>query len=158
MCKSLVPLCKSVSKASDFPGSPDGKESTCIVGNLGSVPGLERFPGEENGYPFQYSCLDIGQRSLVGYSPWGHKESESTEWFSLSQKYVPRVVLPTGDIQLIISHSFPKWLCYVLSYSVISNTCTSWIYRSSIVWWEYPLSFATLDIAWLFDFLKNWWF
>ena len=35
----------------------DGKESTCNAGDLGSIPGLERSPGEENGNPLQYSCL-----------------------------------------------------------------------------------------------------
>ena len=65
-----------------FPGSSDGKESTCIVGDLGSIPGLGSSPGREHGYPLQYSGLENpqGQRSLVGYSPWGHKELEVTEW------------------------------------------------------------------------------
>ena len=40
-----------------FPGGSDGKESTCNVGVLGSIPGLGRSPGEENGCSFQYSCL-----------------------------------------------------------------------------------------------------
>ena len=35
-----------------------GKESTCSVGDLGSIPGLGRPPGEGNGYPLQYSCLE----------------------------------------------------------------------------------------------------
>ena len=41
------------------------------VGVMGSIPGLGRFPGEGNGNPFQYSCLENphGLRSLVGYSP-----------------------------------------------------------------------------------------
>ena len=49
----------------------DGKESACNVGDLGSIPGLERFPGGGHGSPLQYSCLENphGQRSLVGYSP-----------------------------------------------------------------------------------------
>ena len=34
-----------------FPGGSDGEESTCNVGDLGSVPGLRRFPGEENSLP-----------------------------------------------------------------------------------------------------------
>ena len=34
-----------------------GKESTCNAGNVGSIPGLGRCPGEENGNPLQYSCL-----------------------------------------------------------------------------------------------------
>ena len=41
-----------------FPGGSDSKESTCNVGNLGSIPGLGRFPGEGIGYPLQYSCLE----------------------------------------------------------------------------------------------------
>ena len=40
-----------------FPDGSDGKESACNEGNLGSIPGLERSPGEGNGYPLQYSCL-----------------------------------------------------------------------------------------------------
>ena len=40
-----------------FPGGSNGKESTCNAGNLGSIPGLGRSPGEGNGYPLQYFCL-----------------------------------------------------------------------------------------------------
>ena len=60
-----------------FPGGSDGKESACNVGDLGSIPGLGRSPGEGHGNPLQYSCLEnlLGQRSLVSYSPWGCKES-----------------------------------------------------------------------------------
>ena len=54
-----------------FPGDSDGKESTCNVRDLGSVPGLGRSPGGGHGNPLQYSCLENphGQRSLAGYSP-----------------------------------------------------------------------------------------
>ena len=64
-----------------FPGGSDGKESTCNVGNLGSIPGLGRSPEEGHGNPLQHSCLKNpdGQRSLAGYSPWGGKESDTTE-------------------------------------------------------------------------------
>ena len=41
-----------------FPGGSAGKESPCNVGDLGSIPGLGRSPGEGNGYPLQYSCLE----------------------------------------------------------------------------------------------------
>ena len=43
---------------SGFPGSTDGKESTCIGGDLGSIPGLGRSPGKGNGNALQYSCLE----------------------------------------------------------------------------------------------------
>ena len=38
--------------------SSDSKESACNVGDLGSIPWLGRSPGEGNGYPLQYSCLE----------------------------------------------------------------------------------------------------
>ena len=41
-----------------FPGGSAGKESACNVGDLGSIPGLGRSPGEGKGYPFQYSGLE----------------------------------------------------------------------------------------------------
>ena len=41
-----------------FPGGSDGKVSACNAGDLGSVPGLGRFPPEGNGNPLQYSCLE----------------------------------------------------------------------------------------------------
>ena len=64
-----------------LPSGSDGKESACNVEDLGSIPGLGRFPGGQHGNPLQYSCLENshGQRSLVGYSPWGHKGSDMTE-------------------------------------------------------------------------------
>ena len=40
-----------------IPGGSEGKEFTCSVGDLGSVPRLGRSLGEGNGYPLQYSCL-----------------------------------------------------------------------------------------------------
>ena len=41
-----------------FPGGSDSKGSTCNAGDLGSVPELGRSPGEGNGKPLQYSCLE----------------------------------------------------------------------------------------------------
>ena len=42
----------------DFLGGSDGKESACNAGHLGSIPGPRRSPGEGNGNPLQYSCLE----------------------------------------------------------------------------------------------------
>ena len=72
-----------------FPGGSDGKESACNVGDLGSIPGLGKSPGGGYGNPLQYSCLENphGQRSLVGYSPCGHKESDTTERLSTYYLY-----------------------------------------------------------------------
>ena len=64
-----------------FPGGSDSEESACNAGDLGSIPGLGRPPGEGNGNPLQYSCLEnfMDKRDLVGYSPWSCKESDTTE-------------------------------------------------------------------------------
>ena len=45
-------------KKTGFPGSSDGKESVCNAGDLGSIPGSGRSPGEGNGNPLQYYCLE----------------------------------------------------------------------------------------------------
>ena len=42
----------------DFPGGSEGKASNCNAGDLGSIPGSGRPPGEGNGNPLQYSCLE----------------------------------------------------------------------------------------------------
>ena len=64
-----------------FPGGSDGKESACNAGDLGSITGLERSPGEGHDNPFQYSCLENPhrQRCLAGYSPQSHKELDTIE-------------------------------------------------------------------------------
>ena len=45
-------------RISGFPGGSTGKESACNAGDLGSIPGLGRAPGEGKGYPFQSSGLE----------------------------------------------------------------------------------------------------
>ena len=64
-----------------FLGGSDSKASACNPGHPDSSPGLGRSPGEGNGNPLQYSCLEKfhGQRSLVGYSPPGRTESDTTD-------------------------------------------------------------------------------
>ena len=69
------------------PGGSDSKESTYSVGDLGLSPGLERSPGGGHANPLQYSCLEnpLGQRSLVGYCPWGCKELDTAARLSAAQ-------------------------------------------------------------------------
>ena len=64
-----------------------GKESTCNVGDSSPITGSRRSPGGGHSNPLQYSCLENpqGQRSLAGYGPWGHKESDTTERLSTAQ-------------------------------------------------------------------------
>ena len=63
-----------------FPCGSTGKESACTAGDLGSIPGLGRTPGERKGYPLQYSGLENSMDC-----PWGPKESiRLSDFFFLS--------------------------------------------------------------------------
>ena len=48
-----------------FPGGSDSKESACNAGDLSSIPGLGRFPGEGKGYPLQYSGLENSMNCML---------------------------------------------------------------------------------------------
>ena len=79
-----------------FPGASDGKESACNAGDLGSLPGLGRSLWRRAWQPTPVFLPreSHGQRSLVGYSPWGRKchilwpESIKYERFHLTQPHV----------------------------------------------------------------------
>ena len=76
---TLTILCEGI--FSSIPSGSDGKESDCNEGDPGSISGLGRSPGEGNGYPLQYSCLEnsmdrgVWQATLHG----GRKESDTIE-------------------------------------------------------------------------------
>ena len=67
-----------------FPCGSAGKESACNAGDQGSIPGLGRSSREGKGYPLQYSGLE----NFMDYSPWGCKESDTTEQLSLRRDRV----------------------------------------------------------------------
>ena len=76
-----------------FPGGSDGKKSACIVGDLGSIPGLGRSPGEGNGYPLQYSGLENSM--VVG-------SQSTTERLSLSllkREQISKISSETGSVE-----------------------------------------------------------
>ena len=60
----------------------------CNAGDIVLIPGLGRSSAERSSCPLQYSCLENchGQRNLMGYSPWGCKESDSTEHLSVTSQ------------------------------------------------------------------------
>ena len=62
-----------------FPGGSAGKESACIAGDLGLIPGLKRSPGEGKGYPLQYSGLENPMDCIIH----GVTELDTTEQLSL---------------------------------------------------------------------------
>ena len=62
-----------------FPGSSDGKESACDAGDLGLIPGWGRSPEKEwRPMPAFLPGESYGEMSLVSYSPWGRKESDTS--------------------------------------------------------------------------------
>ena len=63
-----------------FPCGSAGKESACNAGDLGSIPGLGRFPGEGKGYPLQYSGLE----NSMDYTVQAVEKSQMTERLSAS--------------------------------------------------------------------------
>ena len=63
---------------SDFPDGSDGKASVYNAGDLGSIPVSGRFPGEGNGNPLQYPCLE-NPMDRGAWCPWGCKELDTTE-------------------------------------------------------------------------------
>ena len=75
-----------------FPGGSDHKVSACSVGDSGLIPGWGRSPGEGNGNPLQYSCLEnpMDRGACWGYSPWGTKS-----WTGLSDYQTKEGTIPS---------------------------------------------------------------
>ena len=96
-----------------FPGGSDGKESACNVGDLGSIPGLGRSPGEGIGNPLQYSCLensmDRGDGKATGHGV-AESRTEKLHFHSLSC-----ITLPS-KVHMVKALGFP----------VIVYGCESW--------------------------------
>ena len=89
-------------------GSSDGKESTCNAGNLDSIPGLGRSPGEENGYPLQYSGLE----NPMDCTAHGAAKSRTrlsnfpfTTWAALPFPVQPSTSPPPSSCKVNISYS-----------------------------------------------------
>ena len=89
-----------------FPCGSAGEESSCNVGDLSWIPGLGRSPGEGKAYQLQYSGLENSLDCM--YSPWGHKESDTTERLSLSLSALKHIISPLAN-----------FLCYWLKNSFI---------------------------------------
>ena len=73
-----------------FPGGSEVKASVCNVGDLGSIPGSGRFPGEGNGNPLQYSCPE---NPVDGGAWWAtvHGVSDTTEWLHFHFTFIFKI-------------------------------------------------------------------
>ena len=106
-----------------FPGDLDGKESACNAGDLGSIPGLGRSPGEGNGYPLQYSCLENSKDRGVWKAivTWVTKELDRTEQLTLTYSCID------GHLFLIfLSASFMSILQSIYSWCPINCKFLKW--------------------------------
>ena len=77
------------------------QETTSNAGDTGSIPGSGRSPGEGNGNPLQYSCLeDSIDRGAwrATYSPWDRKESDTTE------QPTPLYLLRASQVALVVKN------------------------------------------------------
>ena len=84
MCYSSSIYLPLVVLTAGFHGGLDGKESVCNVGDPGSIPGLGRCPGEGNGNPLQYSCLE---KSMDRRTLWATVHGVAKSQTRLSDKH-----------------------------------------------------------------------
>ena len=137
-----------------FPGGSGSKAFSWNVGDLGSIPGSWRYPGEGNGNPIQYSqstpvCLpgkSHGQRSLVGCSPLGRKSqtrlSDFTSFFLFRWRplWADTVMLL---VCILSPHRAMSTLCLYLS------VCGSW--WSSLQKWQFIHIMFIFRVHWRFS-------
>ena len=84
------------------------------------IPGWGRSPGEGNGYLLQYTCLEISMdRSLAGYSPWGRKESDTTEQLTLSLS-----IITMPDTCPNLHPTIPSIMLQCIHYPDFTTTCS----------------------------------
>ena len=117
-----------------FPNSSAGKESACNVGDLGSIPGLGRSPGEGKGYPLQYSGLENSMDCIV----YGVAESDTTERLSLTHSTLYYRAFPmTQQVKNppAMQETQEMWVCFVGWEDPLEEEMVN---HSSIFSWKIP--------------------
>jgi len=125
-----------------FPSSSDSKASAYNVGDPGPIPGSGRSPGEGNGNPLQYSCLgkSHGPRNLVGYSPWGHRELDTTERLQFTSLHFRWGVL--HRVLLVVGWCLgrPTWLAR----SCIQMVSFVWVFT---IWYSHGVTKSQTQLS-----------
>ena len=103
--------------------------------------GWEDNPGVGNGNPLQYPCLENsmdrefhGQRSLVGYSPWGHRESDTTEWLCLLFEWLVRGITVSKALEFV-KISSPMLLLFAIK----AEKEVFWFHLVASIYWSWRL-------------------
>ena len=86
-----------------FPDGSSDKESACHVGDVGSIPGWISWRREWQPIPVFLPGESHGQKSLAGYSPWGHEESDMTEQLTVSMR--AELVTPPSTVFVVLGRS-----------------------------------------------------
>ena len=107
----------------DFPGGSVGKASVYNSGDLGSIPGLGRFPGEGKGNPLQYFCLE-NPMDGGAWCPWGRKESDTTERLHFQTFSFKLSLSMTNNIgNALLKH----WIIHYLNFVILLFTLQMYI-------------------------------
>ena len=122
-----------------FPGGSEVKASACSAGDLGSIPRLRRFPGEGNGNPLQYSCLE---NPIDGGAWWAtvHGVAKSQTQLSnslslfFSDSVVQNPLAKAGDMGLILGlgRSPGEGNGSPLQYSCLKNPVDGGAWRNTV--------------------------
>ena len=107
-----------------FSGGSDGKASACNVGDLGSIPRLERSPGEENGNPLQYSCME-NSMDRGAWQAIVHGVAKSQTRLSNFTSSLLQTIIVIYLNQLYSFFSLPKSTC-VKNY--VKHICLNWYF------------------------------
>ena len=111
-----------------FPGGSDSKEFTCSAGDLGSISGLGRVPGEGNSYLLQYFGLENStDRGAWWASPWAGKESDTIELLSHVQDSLHFMGIDSFnydklEVGIIIHFSWDRKLRHIEAKSLVKVT------------------------------------
>ena len=112
-----------------FPGSSDGKASANNVGDLDSIPGSGRSPGEGKWQltPVFMPGKFHGPRSLVGYTPWGRKELDKTERFHFTslQEQTSILVFSKFHAYEPLSVNSQTWISSMKFMQFVSSSTTA---------------------------------
>ena len=131
----------------------DGKESACSVRDLGSIPRLGRSPG---GGMAHSNILALekphGQRSLAGYSQWGHKLSDTTERLSMVQFFMDVIWLIALTPYLLTDSGVPSFYLLLSTLTFFPDIMTGqwlspYIYFSILVNWFFKKKFFLIEIC-----------
>ena len=118
-----------------IPGSSDGKESACNAGDLGSIPGSGRWPGEGNGNSLQYSCLE---KSMDRVTWWAtvHGVTKSWTWLRWLSTPASRVEgFPGGSMVKNLPAMQEMWVWSLSWEDPLEEDIAT---HSSILAWKIP--------------------